>query len=157
MASAPSYNSGRLATSTNETVSVYTVTLLKAVITWDTGNSTSVPLTGYLVVHLLMSIATNRIAPHGMAGIRPGVVVFAAHHGHYWVHLHAHGEPERMGRYIVSAFQRMHLALLQKCCGSEELDSGLSETCPLLCTCAEDDTRWDEDTRGEQHALNTVL
>lgn len=59
-----------------------------------------------------------------MACNRPGVVVFVAHHGHYWVHLHAHHEPERMGRLIVSVFQRMHLALLHKCYGSEELDLG---------------------------------
>lgn len=35
---------------------------------------------------------------HGKGGNPPGVIVFVAHHGHYWVHLHAHDWPERMGR-----------------------------------------------------------
>ncbi len=30
----------------------------------------------------------------GTAGIPPGVVILVAHHGHYWVHLHAHYWPD---------------------------------------------------------------
>ena len=35
------------------------------------------------------SLLPNELAP-GKAGIRAGLVVCAAHHGHYKVHLHAH-------------------------------------------------------------------
>ena len=57
----------------------------------------------------------------------------------------------------MSALQRTHLVLLYNCYGSEALDLGLLETYSLLGTCSDDDTRWEEDTRSEQHTLNTVL
>ena len=35
---------------------------------------------------------------HSKANSRPGVAVFVAHHGRYWVHLHAGDWPERIRR-----------------------------------------------------------